>query len=137
MSEIRRKDGLLVFKRYRLFESKWFNLYLHKIYSSDVDHPHNHPWNFVSFVLWGAFYERYYSSYLDEEHKILHQPFSFYFRTKRSFHKNRIIKPVTSLVLTFGKKKDWGYLVDDDEYYTRVVFDHKKYRELKNKGVKM
>lgn len=133
ITEIRSKDGLLVFKRWRLFESKYFNIYIHKIFQSDIDHPHNHPWNFLSIVLWGAFYERFYRDmFFSEEQRVLHHPFSAYFRTRTNFHKNRIIKPVTTLVFTFGEKTSWGYFWTKDKsvHYRR----HDAYRDLKNKG---
>lgn len=130
ITEIKRRDGLVVFKRYRLFESKYFNLYLHKIYHSDTEFPHNHPWNFLSIVLSGLFIERYKKNLTTPERKIKHYPLSIYWRSRKSFHKNRIVKPVTTLVLTFGKYKEWGISVYDECHWWYMEFN--EYQKVKH-----
>ncbi len=122
VKEIRRQDGTLHFKRWRIIETRWFNLYIHRIYQADRDYSmHNHPWWFISMVLWGKYIEKYM--------KDRNQPCVFArlspkskFRTRsawygpifssiQTFHTiYSVDKPVTTLVLTGPyRKQSWGY----------------------------
>lgn len=38
--------------RWCLAATRWGNLYLHKFHRSDYDDMHDHPWWFLSLVLW-------------------------------------------------------------------------------------
>ena len=55
------KHTVLYLRRYYLWRSKWIgmnfgDLYLHQIVRSDDDpDPHDHPWNFRSFILSGGY----------------------------------------------------------------------------------
>lgn len=50
--------GELYLRRWRIVQTPWFGLYLHKIASRDKDRdPHDHPWSFVSLVLRGGYDE--------------------------------------------------------------------------------
>jgi hypothetical protein len=40
-----------------IFRSKYFGLFLHQFWSSDPDHPHDHPWANLTFVLSGGYHE--------------------------------------------------------------------------------
>jgi len=50
--------------RWTLFECKYFQILIHKFIRSDVDDFHDHPWNFISFVLLNGYVE---SSLSDSE----------------------------------------------------------------------
>lgn len=55
---IRRMDGTLYLWRLRILETPWFGIKLHWIRGPDDDRAlHDHPWWFVSFVLWGSYEE--------------------------------------------------------------------------------
>jgi hypothetical protein len=44
--------------RWRIVQTPWFGIYLHRIHLPDSDaHPHDHPWPFVSVVLKGGYDE--------------------------------------------------------------------------------
>lgn len=146
VKEIRSKTGELHFQRWAVFETSLVSLYIHKILKEDKDlHQHNHPWNFVSIILKGCylvselFAEDYSHLYL--RHK------SFGSVTKMTyddFHK--IVKiekgPVWSLLLAYGKRKSWGYLVNGGIVESgslvnggsRIV-DSAEYRKQKNINV--
>ena len=51
-------------ERYHLFlidrQSFPFNIFLHKFLKSDPDDLHDHPWDFISIILWGGYWEYYY-----------------------------------------------------------------------------
>lgn len=58
IKEIRSKDDVLHFKRWRLLKTPWFEVYIHGIYHKDEDkHLHNHPWNIWTMILWGSYIE--------------------------------------------------------------------------------
>lgn len=118
VKEIRSKTGELHFKRFAIIETRWFAVYIHKIYKADKDpFVHNHPWNFFSIVLWGGYYE-------DTQWGSggARDVFNINWGNRKYFHKiAAIIWPTTTLFCTFGKKKPWGFLtnqgyVDSEEY---------------------
>jgi len=52
-------DGSFYMERFWLFQTRWLSCRLHHICSHDWDpHLHDHPWDFVSVVLKGAYVER-------------------------------------------------------------------------------
>jgi hypothetical protein len=45
--------------RWRLFECPWFRIYFHRILKSDGDRDlHDHPYNFVSLIVKGYYWEK-------------------------------------------------------------------------------
>ena len=43
--------------RYFLFRSKYFSIYIHRFMRSDVGDPHDHPFNFLGYVVKGGYIE--------------------------------------------------------------------------------
>jgi len=129
VKEIVSKDGELHFRRWKIFETKRMNLYVHRIYKADEDeHLHNHPWNFAVFCLNGSYGEQVKPKSGDEVGLVFVRPWSFRKRTKSDFHKIRRLftQYVTTIVLTWGEKTVWGYEVDGE------FIDFEKYRDQKN-----
>jgi len=65
-----------------------------------------------------------------KQHHVGPQTFTIYDsvrRTRNQYHHITLISPVTSLVFTWGKWKEWGYLVDGWHV------DFETYRLRKNK----
>jgi|ERR1044072_25256 hypothetical protein len=52
-----REDGTPYLIRTYLFKSKLFQIVIHKVLQSDPDCLHDHPWNFISLILWGGYWE--------------------------------------------------------------------------------
>jgi hypothetical protein len=124
ISEIRSKAGVLHFRRYALFQCVLFNIYIHRIFKDDQDtDPHDHPWNFWSIILWGSVIE----DTLNKPATGVKSVGSCRFVSTKDFHKNRIITPVTTFVITGKRTREWGYMTDNG------WVDHKTYRKLKNK----
>ena len=134
VKEIKSKEGVLHFRRYRIFETPWLSLFLHKIYQSDMDcSPHNHPWSFINFVLRGSYLEEVWDAKEDRwffSHRVL----NFGIRRRHQFHRNTVIEgPVVSLFLTGPRsKEEWGYL-----HSSLGFMNHKDYRERKNELEKL
>ena len=126
VKEIKSKDGVLHFRRWNLFSCPWFSIHIHKIYKSDEDHPHSHPWNFISIILAGGYFEDLTIMPCQVTRKVTRRFCSFAFRRFGDYHKITLIKPTTTLVFT-GKRLDenWGYYVDGNR------IRHVEYRQAK------
>ena len=47
--------------RYMPIHSKYLCLYIHRFMRSDADDPHDHPWNFFTYVISGGYKEAFYA----------------------------------------------------------------------------
>jgi hypothetical protein len=138
VKEIVSKEGVVHFRRWRLLSTPWFNIYIHNILHSDEDlHPHDHPWAFISLILWGSYLEEWRGAYEDwmyRRYGKLRQDVrsigSLITHRAKDFHKLTLRTPsVWSLVFTFGKRRpSWGYQTPQG------WIDFQAYRELKNEG---
>ena len=128
--EIKSKTDELHFQRWRILWTPWFAIYIHRILKSDEDkHPHNHPWNFRTFILSGSYTEEWYNAETEEYGKqILTRDDSTY-RGFEIFHKIEIYQPVTTLVCTGQHWNRWGYWVNGK------FVEQSEYRENKNLGL--
>ena len=123
VKEIVSQSGVVYFRRWRLFFCPYFALYIHQILCSDQDsYPHSHPWKFVSLILSGGYWEELWKHTKDQNcvmerrfwisTKKAYWPGNILYRNRESFHHITLLKPTTTLVLTLGKHKEWGYLID-------------------------
>jgi hypothetical protein len=111
--------------RYSLFSCRWFAVKAHKIFLPDDDCLHDHPWSFISIILWGGYVEHrpYQNCDFRETGKSyaamsihhrgtkarLYGPGSILWRPYPSIHKLEVFQPATTLVITFRKAYDWGF----------------------------
>lgn len=139
--EIVSKEGKVHFRRYRLLETPWFNIYIHQILRSDEDrHFHDHPWHFTSHILKGSYYERW-TEYPDHKYEFQSvwsskpampglRPRNVIKHHAQDTHSLTLLTPeVWTLVFTSGRERVWGYRLDDGSW-----IDFKSYRMLKNEG---
>jgi hypothetical protein len=121
------RAGVVHFRRWRLIETRWFALYVHCIARSDEDKDaHDHPWNFLSLVLRGGYFED-----LWRAGKYRHRcnwPGTLVIRKTTDFHKLRLMNgPAWTLVFRGPLTHElWGYKTEEG------WVDHIKYRERKN-----
>lgn len=127
IKEIQSKDGVVHFRRWRVFSTPWFTVNIHGIYHRDEDqHLHNHPWDFFSVVLKG-----YYTERLEGNRKKIRFPGHMARRKKDAFHKIDSLhsKSVYTLNIMWNADEgNWGYKVKGEFVH------HEAYRELKRKG---
>ena len=125
------KEGILHFKRWALIESRWASIYLHKICESDQDrHCHTHPWNFISLILSGGYFEEVPSGAFK-----LFSSWTLNIKRAEDFHKITLVKkPTWTLVFAGKRRHEWGYWIDDDGFPFRGFIDSISYRQMKNKG---
>ncbi len=94
------------FIRYAILKTPWFNVYLHRLIAP-AWHPmcHDHPWSFVTFILWSGYLERVASG-----KEIRRRPGSVLYRPAEFRH--NVITPygtAWSLIVTTKKSRDWGF----------------------------
>lgn len=99
--------------RWRLFECPWFRVYLHHIRKSDEDrHLHDHPFNFLSIILWGG-YREWTGPHGVWYGKNMPLRKRFVFRKATDFHRLELSEgPVWSLFIAGRRIKEWGFDVD-------------------------
>ncbi|TXI88520.1 MAG: hypothetical protein E6Q36_05370 [Chryseobacterium sp.] len=123
VKEIKSKDGVLHFRRWQLLKTPWFVINVHGIYHKDEDqHLHNHPWNFLSIVLWGSYVEQLQGSVFN-----LRTFLDTAYRKAETYHKIYTLcsKSVYTLNFMSAKTKEWGYNVDGK------FVGHQEYRKIK------
>jgi hypothetical protein len=93
------------FTRYQLVKSRFFNIYLHRLIAPNW-HPecHDHPWGFVTLLLWNGYRERIGTGeYRRWPGMVLYRPATFL---------HNVITPygtAWSLIFTTPKQRDWGF----------------------------
>lgn len=129
VKEIYSKDGVLHFRRWLLFYLPYFRIYFHHILESDKDkHMHDHPWHFISIIVSGGYEEKSFNG--KEIKKNTYKPFSFVFHKRKDGHQIKLLKPTKTIVIAFGKKTDWGYLLENNKW-----INHIEYRKNKREGL--
>lgn len=95
-----------LFTRYTLLSTHWGNLYLHVFHRSDIrDVLHDHPWSFVSLILWRGYIEE------TPEGKFRRWPLSLLFRSATWIHRVELVgeRPAVTLVWVTRRKREWGF----------------------------
>jgi hypothetical protein len=83
-----------------------FRLYIHIFVDSDDECQHDHPWDFISLILWGGYWE------VDKnKKKKWHGPGSVLFRRASWQHQVIIPKGKRAYTIVFctTKYRDWGF----------------------------
>jgi len=129
VKEILSRTGVLHFQRYRLLQTPWFAVYLHRISASDEDrHAHDHPWDFASFILRGSYREVWSKAptWFAFNTRVV-KPGSLIRHDATDSHQIKLLSPVVwSLVFTgkhtgvWGYQTEWGWM------------GHETYRRRKN-----
>lgn len=107
--------------RWRLLQTPWFGIYLHRIGTPDSRPTlHDHPWNFTAFVLRGGYTERRLDPLtmtVDESHRVR---FVNRMRTHDAHAITRLARvPTWTLVFVGARRRTWGYLEPEWEFPDR------------------
>lgn len=144
VKEIRSREGVLHFRRWRLLQTPWFGIYIHYIAESDKDkHPHSHPWDFINIILRGGYSEEVTKLAFVED--IMHFRIFVYQKTfsrirgflscgynyHGDYHKITLGSvPTWSLVFVGPHKHEWGYLTETgsvtNQEYRKVNNDYRR-----------
>lgn len=130
--EIRDQAGKLVFRRWSLLRTPWFSVFLHGMYEpkGDLDaHCHDHPWSFLSMVLWGGYFEVRHDT-IDHEYRVRGIGSVGYMPAAGVYHRILQLRGRRSYSLVFARPSTrlWGYWTQDG------WMDNKTYRERKHAG---
>lgn len=98
------KDIGETFIRYTLLKTPLFRVYLHEL-DAPTMHPqcHDHPWSFVTFLLWGGYAEFHRGEWKRRE------PGAVLFRPAEFEHNVVTDGTSWSLVFTGPKRRQWGF----------------------------
>lgn len=106
-------DGFLYLKRWYLTPRKWpIKVFLHCIHRPDDDRdPHDHPWNFLGFILNGSYSEALYDKNGNFEKYVCRTPGTLAYRSIKDVHKIETLysKRVWTLVIAGPGKQIWGF----------------------------
>lgn len=104
------REGKPYLIRITLFKCSYFSVKIHKALISDPAIPHDHPWNYLSIILWGGYYEETILESGAWKQK-WYKPGSMLYRKGNKFHKLILPEGKYSVSLIFvGKKwREWGF----------------------------
>lgn len=105
-------------ERFYILSTPWLGIYLHRFWASDDDGLHDHPWNSISVLLDGVYYEEEperqsvpYGPTIIRRRSPLHPPFKV--RSRNAAHRITIDEEnpgAWSLFIRFGlKRRKWGF----------------------------
>lgn len=143
--------------RWYLLQSKHLAVYLHKFHRSDSPDLHDHPWSFISIVLWRGYIEEtfrkqpklipeeMYSSSVTKTARyspIAHSsdlqrkriwPGTILFRSATHAHRVLLIddKPAYTLLINFGYIRQWGFFTKKNWKHFINYFDIHKCNTIK------
>jgi len=131
-----RIDNELYLTRYYLFLKKRtyfpFNIFLHRFHKSDDATPHDHPWPYATIILWGGYYE--WIPFFNEMGELTCEvqkwrgPGHFRFCSAESYHRIELKpgKTCWTLFIPGKKRRDWGFLVNDEWIQHEQYFENRK-----------
>lgn len=103
---ITRGDNAPYMTRLIVFRCPWFAIYLHKFVGDDDLCLHDHPWPFLSLILWGGYYET-------DKNKVRtwYSAGSILFRRAEWRHRVELDRgrPCYTLVVIGKKCRHWGF----------------------------
>lgn len=113
------EDGTDYLTRLRIVQTPWFGVYLHDLMGPDKDDPHDHPWDFYSFIVKGAYTETVHPA------PAVDLSIGKYTRTWRQFSWHRMdrywahriwyVAPGTKSLIFVGKRsRTWGFYKDGE-----------------------
>jgi hypothetical protein len=119
-----------------LFKSKYFSIFIHRFMRSDEPVPHDHPWNFLTYVISGGYTEQLFDRSKPTRSRgtfkkywtqrtIQRAPGSIRYRsanaihfvqTDRKYSLEEIEKAPYTICLLGPRVKEWGFWTSDTTY---------------------
>lgn len=116
-----RSDGSVYFTRWRLIQTPFFSIFLHKFLTGDSDpYVHDHPWSFTSFVLRGGYIEarRNNNNHFLDARQVKH--INVMRRDDAHYIMDLLRVPTWTLVITGRRRRTWGFWVPIKTQYNGV-----------------
>jgi hypothetical protein len=105
---------LCYMRRWKFMPERWPGFRVHQILLPDTDRElHDHPFSFVSFVLWGGYWEERPSGLGYGTVRAWHGPGSLLFRRAEDLHRLDLKRPAWTFVLRGRYRREWGFLTRD------------------------
>jgi hypothetical protein len=99
-------------KRFYIFRSKLFSVFIHQFWASDADHIHDHPWSNISWIIRGGYHETSADGTIEYRKK----GFKTY-RNAEIFHRISIGDhspgEAWTIFIHFKRKREWGFLTPE------------------------
>lgn len=122
--------------RYILFKSRFGCIYIHRFMRSDADDPHDHPWNFWTYVISGGYREVFYDKSKPKKLKTkfkslwsreirVRKPGSIAYRRATDIHQVVVDRPYDmhevhlapfTICLMGPRLREWGFWVDSGKF---------------------
>ncbi|HET8738055.1 MAG TPA: hypothetical protein VFM69_15800 [Pricia sp.] len=104
--------------RYIILNLKNVQLCLHIFHRSDADDLHDHPWSFISLLLWRGYNEQ------TPEGKSRKYPGMILYRKANHLHRVELVngKKAVSLVIMGKRKRAWGFTTSKGWVYWETYF---------------
>ena len=104
--------------RYTLFERKSFQICLHIFHRSDADDQHDHPWPFVSLILWRGYVE------VTGNKRSRKYPGMLLFRKATHQHRVELVKERKAITLVvMGKRiREWYFFTKEGRMIWQKYF---------------
>lgn len=109
--------GRLYIARFTFIETPLFSVKLHRIFRPDHDQElHDHPWSFLSILLWGSYTESYTEKSATLGVRFYRDVPWFNFKRAEDLHRIVRIRPcwparsVVSLVFCGPRRRAWGFV---------------------------
>lgn len=99
-----------------------FNIFLHKFLKSDADDLHDHPWNYITIILKGGYWEH------TPDGKHWRGPGHIRRCSAKSLHRIELdpsIEECYTLFIPGKQTRDWGFIRDGEWVYWETYLDDK------------
>ena len=137
-----RETNQLYLTRYYLFlkdrKNFPFNIFLHRFHKSDDPILHDHPWNYITFIVKGGYWE-WVPEFNDEgfaykQHRIWRGPGHFRFCKATSFHRIELEPSVQcwTLFMPGPHTREWGFLVKGKKWVQHEQYLKERYEQAHN-----
>jgi hypothetical protein len=106
--------------RYTIIDKKNWQLCLHVFHRSDADEHHDHPWNFISLIVWRGYIEE---TPAGRKRKY---PGMLLFRKETHRHRVELVnsKKAVSLFFMGKRKREWGFFTSKGwQLWTRYFIE--------------
>lgn len=122
--------------RYIVLKTKFFSIFIHRFMRSDEPIPHDHPWNFLTYVISGGYTEQYFDRAKPSTRRnrftkywtqttVERTPGSIRYRSANAVHYVEVdrkytleeVKLAPYTICFLGPRiKEWGFWISDTTY---------------------
>ncbi len=126
--------------RYYVVRSKYFNVFIHQFLRSDRDDLHDHPWNFVTYLVSGSYTENRFNEKTGkvEATRRINAPYNDYMQTvhlrqnvfvyRKATDQHQVVvdqdlkekdkdKAALTLFISGPTKREWGFIKEEDSMF--------------------